>query len=271
MPASPQLIGTYDSYESAMGALRYLVGQGIDEAGLTVVGRDLRPAGESAAKWGKIALNGAVSGVMWGLLVTVLLWLFLPGHSLWLFVLCGIGFGVIYGALAQVVQHFLAQASQAGGRTVSATWFDVICAPEQADRAVWLINNPPAAAAPEPEPGPSQPDEPDVEVLAQPSAHPRRAVLVDESSVGEKPEAPSHGLSEPEASGSGGAGKGLFDAFWRQPLVDTLDHADIAAVTVEDQSANSVMGDRPSTDSFWPDEADAPNHDQDEAVEVIDM
>lgn len=115
------LVDSYPTYEAAASAVR--------DTGepLAIVGQELKPS-KQATDWRHVLLTGAVTGVMWGLLLTVLLWLFLPGHSLWLLALCGIAFGALYGALAQVVQRLLALSPPAGtpADPVLPTRFDVM-------------------------------------------------------------------------------------------------------------------------------------------------
>jgi len=86
---------------------------------------------------------------MWGLLITVLLWLFLPGHPLALFIVCGVGFGIIYGVLAQVVQYGMTHASAAGasasahhdGKDAVSTCFELLCAADMAGRARLILES----------------------------------------------------------------------------------------------------------------------------------
>jgi len=69
--------------------------------------------------WGRVIAIGAVSGVVWGLLLTVLLWLLLPGHNLLVLIGCGIGFGVVYGVIAQIVQYGMTHLTGVGARAAS--------------------------------------------------------------------------------------------------------------------------------------------------------
>jgi len=69
--------------------------------------------------WARIVATGAVSGIIWGLLLTVLLWVLLPGHSLLVLIGCGVGFGVVYGVIAQLVQYGMTHLSGAGARAAA--------------------------------------------------------------------------------------------------------------------------------------------------------
>lgn len=145
-----RVIASHDAYADAKADAARLAEHGISVDQLAIVGRNLKIPDTKPASWGRVFATGALSGVMWGLLLTVVLWVFLPGHPLWLFVLCGVGFGVVYGILAQVVQFGMTQSSQAGSAAGSpkaavATRFEVMCEAEVAGRARSILD---AAARP---------------------------------------------------------------------------------------------------------------------------
>ena len=135
----PQAVATFDDYEAAQAAVDYLVGQGLPADALAVVGTDLKPA--RAAKstgWSHVAATGALSGLMWGLALAVLLWLFLPGRSLLLVIGCGLGFGVVYGVLSQAVQYAMNHERRNAAAAVAAR-YEVLAEAAQADQARSLL------------------------------------------------------------------------------------------------------------------------------------
>jgi len=132
----PRAVASYQSYAAAKSAVAILVGEGMPLEGMAIVGLDLKSPDHGGLTWGKVILTGVFSGLMWGLLLSVLLWIFLPGHNLWLLVGCGMGFGVVYGILAQVVQHAMTHPSRFETRgTVVATRFEVQAEPDIVDGA----------------------------------------------------------------------------------------------------------------------------------------
>jgi len=85
---------------------------------------------------------------MWGLLLSVLLWIFLPGHPLWVLVACGLGFGAVYGVLAQCVQHAMTHPSKVGATAAVATKFEVQAEADVVDHARRVIDKLPAIVHP---------------------------------------------------------------------------------------------------------------------------
>jgi len=173
----PRLAASYQSFAAAKSAVAILIGEGVPADQLAIVGLDLKPPEHGGLTWGRVILAGVLSGLMWGLLLSVLLWAFLLGHPLWLLVACGLGFGVVYGVLAQVVQHAMTHPSRFETRgTVVATRFEVQAEAEYADQCREVLGT----LAP---------------VKAEPEApaRPRRAVIDDASWLADgasKPVAP---------------------------------------------------------------------------------
>jgi len=131
----PRFVASYQSYAAAKSAVSILTSEGLPEEQLAIVGLDLMPS-EGGLPWGKVILTGVFSGLMWGLLLSVLLWIFLPGHQMWVLIGAGLGFGVIYGVLAQVVQHAMTHPSRFETRGLAmATRFEVQAEAGLADKA----------------------------------------------------------------------------------------------------------------------------------------
>jgi len=137
----PRTVVSYQSYEAALAAVAKLVDAGVPENKLNVVGLDLQTVKKDGMSWGKVILTGVLSGLMWGLLLSVLLWIFMPGRPLWLMITYGLGFGVVYGVLAQTVQYLMTHTSRFGPPNQAvATRFEVKAEAAFADQAIRAIS-----------------------------------------------------------------------------------------------------------------------------------
>ena len=139
--ADPRTVVSYQSYEAALAAVTKLVDGGVPATKLNVIGLDLRTIKKDGMSWGKVFLTGVLSGLMWGLLLSVLLWIFMPGRPLWVVVAYGLGFGVVYGVLAQTVQYLMTHTSRFGPPNQAvATRFEVQAEGGFADQAIRVIS-----------------------------------------------------------------------------------------------------------------------------------
>jgi len=129
---APISVASYQSYAAAKSAVAILIAEGVPAQKLSIVGLGLQPTDQARLSWGRVILTGVLTGIIWGLMLSVILWVFLPGHSMWVLVGYGLGFGVVFGILAQAVQHAMTQTSRFVQKTMAvATRFQV-----QADTSV---------------------------------------------------------------------------------------------------------------------------------------
>jgi len=178
--ADPRTVASYQSYEAAKAAVAILTERGVSPRQLEIVGLDLRATAKDNMTWSKVILTGVLSGLMWGLLLSVLLWIFLPGQKLWLIILYGLGFGMIYGVLAQVVQYLVTHTSRFGPPNQAvATRFEVKADASVTDEAMRLLT--PA------EPYVGEPEEPQAQTPYEQSAafafEPSTEIAVDPASA----------------------------------------------------------------------------------------
>jgi len=127
---NPRSVAIYDTYEDAQHAVDYLADHKFPVQKLMIVGTDLKSVERvtGALTWGKVLMGGALSGVMWGMMLAVLLWIFLPGRSLVMVVGYGLVAGIIYGMLSQAVQYGFTRGKRdfASQTTVVATHYEVL-------------------------------------------------------------------------------------------------------------------------------------------------
>jgi len=126
----PRSVAVYDTYADAQKAVDYLAEHDFPVERLAIVGTDLKSIERVTGRltWGKVLVMGAISGVMWGLALAVLLWIFVPGHSLFIYLLWGLVFGVVYGVLASAVQYALARGQRdfSSKQAVIATHYEIL-------------------------------------------------------------------------------------------------------------------------------------------------
>ncbi len=102
----PQSVGLFDSYPDAAKAVDYLADEAFPVQNLAIVGTDLKTVERvlSRKTWGTVISQGAVQGVTMGLMMSVMLYLFMPGVN-WMAVLLtglalGIGMSIVFAAVA---------------------------------------------------------------------------------------------------------------------------------------------------------------------------
>ena len=127
---NPRSVAIYDTYEDAQHAVDYLADHKFAVQKLMIVGTDLKSIERvtGALTWGKVLMGGVLSGVMWGMMLSVLLWIFMPGRSLVAIVGYGLVAGIVYGMLAQAVQYGFTRGKRdfASQTTVVATHYEVL-------------------------------------------------------------------------------------------------------------------------------------------------
>ena len=128
--ADPRSVAIYDTYADAQKAVDYLADHKFPVRKLAIVGTDLKSIERvtGTLSWGKVLTAGAASGVMWGLMLSVLLYIFLHGRALSSYLLWGLGLGIIYGMLSQAVQYSMTRGQRdfSSQTTVVATHYEVL-------------------------------------------------------------------------------------------------------------------------------------------------
>jgi len=147
--ANPRSVAIYDTYEDAQKAVDYLADHQFPVERLAIVGTDLKSVERVTGRltWGKVLLSGAAGGIMWGLALAVLLWIFVPGHSLFSYIIWGLLFGVIYGMLAAAVQYAMTRGQRdfSSAKAVIATHYEVLGESDVFQKARSLLGENPLA------------------------------------------------------------------------------------------------------------------------------
>ncbi|MCL2490887.1 MAG: hypothetical protein FWF36_09270 [Propionibacteriaceae bacterium] len=145
----PRSVAVYDTYEDAQKAVDYLGDHQFPVEQLAIVGTDLKSVERVTGKlsWGKVLVSGAIGGVIWGLALAVLLWIFVPGHSIISYVIWGVVFGVVYGMLASAVQYAMTRGQRdfSSQTAVIATHYEILGESDVFQKARTLLGENPLA------------------------------------------------------------------------------------------------------------------------------
>ena len=145
----PRSVAVYDTYEDAQKAVDYLGDHQFPVERLAIVGTDLKSVERVTGKlsWGKVLVLGAIGGIMWGLALAVLLWIFVPGHLIVSYVIWGLVFGVVYGMLASAVQFAMTRGQRdfSSRTAVIATHYEVLGEADVFQKARSLLGENPLA------------------------------------------------------------------------------------------------------------------------------
>jgi hypothetical protein len=138
-----QVVGTYDTYAEAQGAVDLLSDAGFPVQHLSIVGSDLKMVETVLGRLtrGRAAGAGALTGAWFGLFVGLLLSVFAKDTSTVAVVLSGVLYGAVFGAVFGFVGH-----AMSGGRRdftsrskVVSSRYEVVCLWAEADRARELL------------------------------------------------------------------------------------------------------------------------------------
>jgi len=145
----PRSVAIYDTYEDAQKAVDYLSDHEFPVEQLAIVGTDLKSIERVTGRltWPKVLASGAAGGVMWGLALAVLLWIFVPGHSLVSYIVWGLLFGVLYGVLASAVQYAMTRGQRdfSSKQAVIATHYEILGESDVFAKARTLLGENPLA------------------------------------------------------------------------------------------------------------------------------
>ncbi|KQV08485.1 general stress protein [Leifsonia sp. Root112D2] len=157
-----EVVGTYETYPEAQSAVDVLARADFPVNKLSIVGSDLKTVERVTGKlsWGRVALAGAASGAWLGIFFGLLLVIFSPTTNFGFIiaaVLIGAGFGMLFGVVSYAINR--RRRDFTSMTQVLASSYQVIVAPDLANRARNLIGQGDAAPAhaPDATPHPSDP------------------------------------------------------------------------------------------------------------------
>ena len=139
----PQSVGLFDSYADAAKAVDFLADESFPVQNLAIVGTDLKTVERvlSRKTWGTVLSQGAVQGITMGLMMSFMLFLFMPGVN-WMAVLLA---GLVLGMGMSVVFAAVAYTATRGERDFNsvqqtvATRYEILCEHKVAQEARDLL------------------------------------------------------------------------------------------------------------------------------------
>ncbi len=180
----PQSVGVYATYEEAQRAVDHLSDAKFPVQNLAIVGTDLKSIERVLGRrnWGTVLGSGVQSGISTGLMVTLLLWLFLPSTDFLALLATALGIGILIGVVMAALGYWMSQGKRdftSVSQTV-ATRYEVLCEHKVAAQARDMLAQMPGARAaqfdPRNAPPPAgYPQGPGYPQGAYPSAYPQAA------------------------------------------------------------------------------------------------
>jgi len=147
----PQSVGIYDTYEDAQKAVDHLADANFPVRNLCIVGTDLKSIERvlGPRNWGTVIGSGVQSGISTGLMVTLLMWLFLPGADFLVLLLTALGIGILIGIAMAALGYWMSQGKRdfTSVTQTIATKYEVLCEHKVAAQARELLAQLPGARA----------------------------------------------------------------------------------------------------------------------------
>jgi hypothetical protein len=147
----PQSVGIFSSYEEAQRVVDYLADQRFPVENLCIVGTDLKSVERVLGRrnWGTVIWSGVQSGISTGLMVTLLMWIFMPDANIFLLMLAAMGVGIGIGVVMAALSYWMSQGKRdfnSVSQTV-ATKYEVLCEHKLVEQAKQLITQIPGIRA----------------------------------------------------------------------------------------------------------------------------
>jgi hypothetical protein len=147
----PQSVGVYNTYDEAQKVVDFLADARFPVENLCIVGTELRSVERVLGRrsWGTVIGQGVQSGVSTGLMITLLMWLFVPNDNPLLLALYALGIGIIVGIGMAALGYWMARGKRdftSVSQTI-ATKYEVLAEHKVVGQARELVTGMPGAKA----------------------------------------------------------------------------------------------------------------------------
>lgn len=136
-------VGSFTTYLEAQQAVDTLSDQEFPVEKLTIVGVDLMQVENITGRltWGRVLGGGAASGVWMGLFIGLIFALFTPVGTGWGMFFWALIIGAVFGAIFAAIAYALSGGRRdfSSATTIVAGHYDILCAPDVAERARDMI------------------------------------------------------------------------------------------------------------------------------------
>jgi hypothetical protein len=147
----PQSVGVYNTYDEAQKVVDFLADARFPVENLCIVGTELRSVERVLGRrsWRTVVGQGVQSGVSTGLMITLLMWLFVPNDNPLLLALWALGIGIVVGIGMAALGYWMSQGKRdftSVSQTI-ATKYEVLAEHKVAGNARELVTGMPGARA----------------------------------------------------------------------------------------------------------------------------
>ena len=145
----PQSIGVYPTYDEAQHVVDFLADARFPVENLCIVGTDLKSIERVLGRrsWGTVIGQGVQSGISTGLMITLLMWLFMPGANFLLLIVYALVIGMAIGVLMSVLTYWMSQGKRdfTSVSQTMATKYEILAEHKVATQARELVATMPGA------------------------------------------------------------------------------------------------------------------------------
>ena len=147
----PQQVGVYNTYDDAQKVVDFLADARFPVENLCIVGTELRSVERVLGRrsWRTVVGQGVQSGVSTGLMITLLMWLFVPNDNPLLLALYALGIGIVVGIAMAALGYWMSQGKRdftSVSQTI-ATKYEVLAEHKVVSQARELVGGMPGARA----------------------------------------------------------------------------------------------------------------------------
>jgi hypothetical protein len=147
----PQSVGVYNTYDEAQRVVDFLADARFPVENLCIVGTELRSVERVLGRrsWRTVIGQGVQSGVSTGLMITLLMWLFVPNDNPLLLALYALGIGIFVGIGMAALGYWMSQGKRdftSVSQTI-ATKYEVLAEHKVVSQARELVGGMPGARA----------------------------------------------------------------------------------------------------------------------------
>jgi hypothetical protein len=155
----PQSVGVYNSYDEAQRVVDFLSDARFPVENLCIVGTELRSVERVLGRrsWRTVIGQGVQSGVSTGLMITLLMWLFVPNDNPLLLALYALGIGIMVGIAMAALGYWMSRGKRdftSVSQTI-ATKYEVLAEHKVVAQARELVAGMPGARAAQFNPAPA--------------------------------------------------------------------------------------------------------------------
>jgi hypothetical protein len=147
----PQSVGVYGTYDEAQQVVDFLADSRFPVENLCIVGTELKSIERVLGRrsWGTVIGQGVQSGLSTGVMITLLMWIFMPAANFLFLVVSALAIGIFVGVLMAALGYWMSQGKR-DFRSVSqtmATKYELLAEHKVAGHARELIGSMPGARA----------------------------------------------------------------------------------------------------------------------------